>query len=299
MENRMTEQCDRSKCTRRDLLQKAALGWTSAQVFGAAGLMSASSVSAGEKAKLDFRLFDLHVHPSRQLSIAQAGEVAKAKGMAFGMVEHLGRRYAIKTNEDLKQYIEAVLEAGMYVGLQPTFPGWRKLFDKKLYEQVDYILMDALEIPKVDGSRWLIWRADTKVTDKEAFMDRYLDFYVQILTTEDLDVLAATAYLPPCLKDDYDKLWNEKRMQTLIDTAVKNKVALEIAQHFQRPTARFVRMAKAAGAKFTFGTNSRTERAVGTIPYCIKLAQECGLTAKDMWLPRRRQASPAKQEADA
>ena len=126
-------------------------------------------------------------------------------------------------------------------------------------------------------------------------MDRYLDFYLQIQTTEDLDVLAATAFLPTCLKDDYDSLWTEKRMQTLIDAAIENKVALEITQYYQRPTARFVRMAKAAGAKFTFGTNSRTESAVGTIPYCIKLAQDCGLTAKDMWLPRRRSTSPVKE----
>jgi histidinol phosphatase-like PHP family hydrolase len=240
-------------------------------------------------------LYDLHVHPSARLSIARAGEIAKAKGMAFGMVDHLGPRHRIKTNEDLKQYIEAVRDAGMYVGMQPTFPGWRKLFAKELYEQLDYILMDALELPNADGSYWLIWRDDTEVADKAAFMDRYLDFYIQILTTEDIDVLAATAFLPKCLMEGYDRLWNEKRMGTLIDAAVKNKVALEITQYYQRPTARFVHMAKAAGAKFTFGTNSRTERAVGTIPYCIKLAQECGLTAKDMWLPGRQSASAQGQ----
>lgn len=261
--------------------------------------MSSSPVYGGEKTKLAFPLFDLHVHPSDRLSIARAGEIAKQKGMAFGMVDHLGPRYRIRTNDDLKQYIEAVRKAGMFVGMQPTFPGWRRLFDKKLYKQLDYVLMDALEIPNPDGSRWVIWRNDTEVEDKEAFMDRYLDFYLQIMTTEDIDVLAATAYLPPSLQDEYDKLWNEKRMRTLIDAAVKHKVALEITQYYQRPTARFVRMAKAAGAKFTFGTNSRTERGVGTIPYCIKIAQECKLTAKDMWLPKRRHASLATDKADA
>ena len=244
-------------------------------------------------------MFDLHVHPSGRLSIARAGEIAREKAMAFGMVEHVGPRYRIKTNEDLRQYIEAVREAGMYVGLQPTFPDWRTLFDKKLYQQLDYILMDALAIPNPDGSLWRIWRDDTEVTDKAAFMDRYMDFYLQILTTEDIDVLAATAYLPPCVRDDDATLWNEKRMQTLIDAAVKNKVALEITEYYQRPTARFVRMAKAAGAKFTFGTNSRTERGVGTIPYCVRIARECGLTPKDMWLPRRRSALPEQTETDA
>jgi hypothetical protein len=281
----MTEQRSQNEWSRRGFLQKAALGWASAQ---AVGRMPSAALQASEKPKLDFPLFDLHVHPSNRLSIARAGEIAKARKMLFGMVEHLGPHYRIKTNEDLKQYIDAVRKAGMFVGLQPTFPNWRKLFDKGLLKQVDYILMDALEIPNPDGSRWLIWRSDTEVDDKEAFMDRYLDFYLQIITTEDIDVLAATAFLPLCLKEDYDKLWTEKRMRTLIDAAVKNKVALEITQYYQRPTARFVRMAKAAGAKFTFGTNSRTEQAVGTIPYCIKMTHECGLTAKDIWLPKFR-----------
>ncbi len=295
----MVERYDRRACTRRGFLQKAAVGWISARALGAAGMMSSSAVYGDEETKLDFPLYDLHVHPPTRLSIARAGEIAKEKGMAFGMVEHLGPHYAIKTNEDLQRYIEAVRQTGMHVGIQPTFPGWRKLFDKASYEQLDYVLMDALELPNADGSRWLIWRDDTEVTNREAFMDRYLDFYLQIITTEDIDVLAATAYLPQCLKDDYEALWTEKRMETLIDAAVKHKVALEITQYYQRPAARFVRMAKAAGAKFTFGTNSRTERAVGRIPYCIKLARECGLTAKDMWLPRRRSASPAEKQPGA
>jgi len=281
----MSRRIERNACTRRSFLQRAAAGWASTH---AAGLMFSAPVRGGQETTYDFPLYDLHVHPSGRLPIARAGEIAKEKGMAFGMVEHLGPRYAIKTNEDLRRYIEAVRKAGMYVGMQPTFPGWRKLFDKKIYTQLDYVLMDALELPNPDGSRWLIWRDDTKVDDKEAFMDRYLDFYLQIITTEDIDVLAATGYLPKCLAADYDELWTEKRMQALIDAAVKHKVALEITQYYQRPTARFVRLAKAAGAKFTFGTNSRTERAVGSIPYCIKLAQETGLTAKDMWLPPRR-----------
>jgi len=292
----MIEASERNATTRREFLGNAAAGLASIQ---AVGLIATLPVGAREKTELDFPLYDLHVHPSGQLLIARAGEIAREKGIPFGMVEHVGPHNAILTNEDLQRYIDAVRQAGMYVGLQPTFPEWRKLFDKKVYGQVDYILMDALELPNPDGSRWLIWRDDTEVDDKEAFMHRYLDFYLQILTTENIDVLAATAFLPRSLMADYDALWTEKRMQTLIDAAVKKKVALEITQYYQRPTARFVRMAKAAGAKFTFGTNSRTEPAVGTIPYCIKLAHECGLTAKDMWLPRRQSRSAKQKEADA
>jgi histidinol phosphatase-like PHP family hydrolase len=49
------------------------------------------------------------------------------------------------------------------------------------------------------------------------------------------------------------------------------------------PKIKFVKMAKKAGAKFTFGTDSRSERA-GKFEYCFQMAKRCGLTKKDMFV---------------
>jgi histidinol phosphatase-like PHP family hydrolase len=105
--------------------------------------------------------------------------------------------------------------------------------------------------------------------------------------TEKINIMAATTFLPISLRGEYDQLWSDKRMQILIEAAIKHQVALEITQYYQQPQPRFIRMAKAAGVKFTFGTNGRTEQEVGVMPYCTNIARECGLVEADFWHPRR------------
>ena len=80
-------------------------------------------------------------------------------------------------------------------------------------------------------------------------------------------------------------------MQKLIEIIVKKDIALEINEIAKVPKARFVTMAKAAGAKFTFGTDSRDDRA-GRFDYCLQVARQCGLAAKNMF-----QLKPEGQKA--
>jgi histidinol phosphatase-like PHP family hydrolase len=75
-------------------------------------------------------------------------------------------------------------------------------------------------------------------------------------------------------------------MDRVIAAAVKNGVAIEINAHFQIPSPAFIRRAKAAGARFSIGSN-RHAVGIGEIDYCLKTARDCGLTAKDIWTPAR------------
>jgi len=237
--------------------------------------------------KMDFPFVDLHVHLSGQLSIEQAMRVARERGVKFGIVEHPGHNYKIKTDQDLKRYLDMLTPHPVYKGIQPVYPKWRKAFSKELLAKVEYVLMDAQTLPNPDGTFWRIWRPGTVVTDKQKFMDRYVDYFVQILTTECLNILAAPLYLPRCIAQDYKTLWTPKRVQTIIDLAVKHRVAIEISESFRVPDAALVKLAKAAGAKFTFGTNSRHPQTAGRLNYCKTIVKKCGLTKKDMYLPTR------------
>jgi histidinol phosphatase-like PHP family hydrolase len=235
--------------------------------------------------EIDFPIADLHVHLSGQLSIEQAMQVAKDRGVKFGIVEHPGHNYKIKTDQDLKQYIDMLAPHPVYKGIQPVYPKWRKAFSKELLARIEYVLMDAQTLPNPDGTFWRIWRSDTVITNKEKFMDRYVDYFIQILTTEKLNILAAPFYLPRCIAQDFEILWTPKRVQTIIDLAVKHHVAIEISESFRVPNATIVKLAKSAGAKFTFGTNSRHPKIAGRLDYCKVIAKKCDLTKKDMYLP--------------
>ena len=51
---------------------------------------------------------------------------------------------------------------------------------------------------------------------------------------------------------------------------MKNGVAIELNNRYRLPSASFVKMAKAAGAKFTLGTNNGSLRDLGRCEYGLQ-----------------------------
>jgi histidinol phosphatase-like PHP family hydrolase len=267
--------------SRRDLLKRTTIGATA--LISSSDYAPADSETSLERYKLDFPVVDYHVHLYG--NIEWAVELSKKRSIKFGIVEHPGPGYKIVNDEVLKKYIDTLKNYPVYMGLQPVYPNWAKAFSKELLCQLDYILMDALTLPEKDGSWFRIWRKDTKVVDKEAFMKRYVDFNLQILSSEPIDIFAWPTFLPACIADDYDALWTNERMQKIIDVAVKKDIAIELNELAKVPKIKFVKMAKKAGAKFAFGTDSRNDSA-GKFEYCLQIAKQGGLTVKDMFVPK-------------
>jgi histidinol phosphatase-like PHP family hydrolase len=74
-------------------------------------------------------------------------------------------------------------------------------------------------------------------------------------------------------------------MRKVIDAAVENGVAIEINNRRRIPSAAFIRMAKAAGAKFSFGTNN-ADASLGRLEYPIAMVSQCGLAWQDIFVPK-------------
>ena len=74
-------------------------------------------------------------------------------------------------------------------------------------------------------------------------------------------------------------------MDRVIAAAVKNDVAIEINSRFRLPSEAFIRRAKAAGAKFSFGTNNGG-KDLGRLEYSRTMARRCGLRKADMFMPK-------------
>ena len=62
------------------------------------------------------------------------------------------------------------------------------------------------------------------------------------------------------------------------------RVAIEISSSFKLPKMPFLQMAKAAGIKFSFGSNARYPN-MGKLDYSILMAKELGLKSSDMFDP--------------
>jgi histidinol phosphatase-like PHP family hydrolase len=186
-------------------------------------------------------------------------------------------------NEGLNAYIVKLKQYPVFIGLQPTRLNWAKNFSPDLLRQVDYILMDADTIPTGDGKYVLLYNNHNYFNDPEDFMEMYMEHIENILRYEPIDIFGRPTYLPINFARYYDKLWTKERMMKIITLAGQRNIALEIQTPTHLPDKQFIKMAKAQGLKFTFGTNARNDNA-GKLHYGLQMVKECGLTKDDMFV---------------
>ena len=229
---------------------------------------------------LDFPLTDLHVHLDKS-SIDQVLPLATDRGVKFGIVEHAGTKEnvyptVLSNDSELKAYLAMLEGKPVYRGVQAEWTDWEGCFSKEALAQLDYVLSDAMTFPGKDGKRMKLWEKTADFGEPAYFMDKYVDWHAEIMAKEPLDIFANVSWLPASMAADYDTWWTDKRIQKVVDAAVKYKVALEISSSFVLPKLRFLKIAKASGAKFTFGSNGRYPE-MGKLEYSIQMAKELGL----------------------
>ena len=238
---------------------------------------------------------DLHVHlnyaaqslgNAASAAYKNASELSKKLGVTFGIVEEFDGDN-VRVNDSLVlNRVALAKENSMYLGLQVARRDWTRVFSKETLKRVDYILADAMIFPNKEGKVIYIWVAGMPLGETQEFMNLYVAHNLKVLS-EPINIWGNPTYLPDNLISRYDELWTDARMKSLIDAAVKNNVAIEINSRFKIPNAKFIKMAKAAGAHFTFGTNQHGA-GVGEINWSKNMANECGLTKEDFFIPGRK-----------
>jgi histidinol phosphatase-like PHP family hydrolase len=263
----------------------------------AAGLAQASPAASKERASshadgLDFPILDLHVHLDNS-SLAQVLPLASRRGVKFGIVEHAGTKankypVVLSTDSELNTYLDGLEGHGVYRGVQAEWTDWMNCFSPATLARLDYVLTDAMTFPGTDGRRVKLWEKSAEgsvdMRNHEAFMDRFVDWHVEIMASEPFDILANATWLPDALAPDYPRLWTEKRVRKVLDAALKYGIAIEISASYKLPSLAVLRQAKAAGVKFSFGSNGRYPN-MGKLDYSIAMAEEIGLKESDMFKP--------------
>lgn len=247
-----------------------------------------AAAEAESKTGLDFPLVDLHVHLDNS-TIDKVLPLSEERGIKFGIVEHAGTKEnvyptVLSNDEELKARIALLEGKPVYKGIQAEWTDWMGCFSKEALAQLDYVLSDALTFPGKDGQRMKLWEKGAEIGEAQYFMDRYADWHVEILTKEPMDILANVSWLPQSLAAEYETLWTDARIGKVLDAALKYGVAIEISSGFELPKLHFLKMAKAAGLKFSFGSNGRYPK-MGLLDYSVRLAKELGLKKDDMFVP--------------
>lgn len=234
-------------------------------------------------------MVNYHMHLKGGLTLDEALAQSRASGIFFGVAVNCGLNFSVTNDAGINAYLDSVKGKPVFVAMQAEGREWVKMFSREAISKFDYVFTDSMTIFDDQGRRMRLWIKDEvpEITDKQAFMDMLVDRTVTILTTEPVNIYVNPTYLPAQIAGEYDQLWTEPRMKRVVEAARKSGVAIEINSKAKLPSPAFLKLAKAAGCKFTLGTNN-TDRDIGRLDYCFAMVKELGLSWQDIWMPEKK-----------
>jgi len=235
----------------------------------------------------NFPLIDLHAHLKGGLTEKDVLTNARKYGFSYGIAWNCGLKMGFETDEALNEFLDSYEPSPfIWTAMQAEGREWTDIFSEESRERFDYVFTDAMTWTNDNGKRMRLWIAEeTEVGDPQDFMEQLVDRIEKILGNEPIDIYVNPTYLPDEINDRYDELWTEDRMDRVIKALIDNQVAFEINNRRKIPSAVFIKRAKEAGVKFTFGTNNGGADDLGRMDYAIAMIGKCGLTPQDMWIP--------------
>ena len=240
-----------------------------------------------ELKKAGYDIVDYHAHLKGGLTMEELLEHSKKSGIRYGVAFNAGIGFPITDDSTLVATLEKYKDYPVYKAMQAEGREWVNIFSKDKIALFDYVFTDAMTWTDKKGRRMRLWIKDEVfVDDKQDFMGQLVDQIVTIMENEPIDIYVNSTYLPEVLQPEYDELWTPERMDKVINAAIANDIAIEINARFEIPSAAFIKRAKAAGAKFSLGTNNGGNE-LGYLEYAIEMLEECGLEPDDFFVPKK------------
>jgi Domain of Unknown Function (DUF1080) len=226
-------------------------------------------------ARDNFPLVDLRALDLKDASALDAA-LAKARsgdGLFVGLSASAGKGGAVADDAGVDRLVRQFGGKPLFLGLRADWRDWAVAISPKALANVDYVLLDGQTI-----STRIERKHVSGMDSPEGFTDVIVGVTVTAMDEEPVDVYGAPTFRHP----GGAGLFTDVHQQRLIEAAVRNTVAIEINGRLKLPSEAFVRKAKAAGAKFTFG-----ECTLGTpaADYCFGIQEAVGLSWRDMYQP--------------
>lgn len=236
----------------------------------------------------NYPVVDCHVHLKGGLTIEEALAESRRAGIQYGIAINCGLNFPVADDAGALKFLDSMKGQPVFLALQGEGREWVKLVSRQTIAKFDYVFTDAMTFTDDKGKRMRLWIKEEvgEIRDKQRFMDMYVSRIVGVLNNEPIDIHANPTFLPDQIAAEYDELWTPERMQAVIDAAKKNNIAIEINNRYRIPSARFIKAARNAGVKFSFGTNN-SDKNLGRIEYGVQMVKECGLRWQDFFVPRR------------
>ncbi len=236
-----------------------------------------------------YEIVDYHAHLKGGLTMEELLKHSKKTGIDYGVAFNAGVGFPITNDSTLLANYNQYKDYPVLMAMQAEGREWVNMFSKENISTFDYVFTDAMTWTDTKGRRMRLWMPEEVfVDDKDDFMDQLVGKIVGVIENEPIDLYVNATFLPDILQAEYDALWTKDRMDKVINASVTNNIAIEINARYKIPSATFIKRAKAAGVKFSMGTNN-TGKELGTLDYAIEMIDECGLEPADFFKPVKKE----------
>lgn len=236
----------------------------------------------------NFPVIDYHIHLKGGWTKEQAAEQSRRLGITYAIAPNCGKNFPVTNDAGINEFLDTMRLQPFLLAMQAEGREWVTMFSHKAMDKFDFRFTDAMTWTDHKNRRMRLWiKEETFVDDKQQFMDMLVDRAVGIISTEPIHIYVNPTFIPDTLQAEYNTLWTTSRMQRVIDACVKHQVAIEINNRYRYPSPTFIKLAKKAGAKFTFGTNNSNANT-GKLEYAIEMIRECELSVEDLFIPESK-----------
>jgi histidinol phosphatase-like PHP family hydrolase len=230
------------------------------------------------------------------LPIEEVVALAADIGVRIGIADHVSARNPrqfISDSTKLDRYLSVIKDAGV---LRSAELCWLDSFGASLPESVlnrfDYVIGSNHGFFLPDGtfaSPW--WQELPPAWSDRAddLMSALVDNLCQLVTTMPISIVAHSTLIPPALfaiEPDVEAWWTEEREERFVMAAVNRGVAIEISNRYRLPHRRILERARAAGARFSLGSDGHTRPQIGQLGWAVNAAREAGIGDDNLFVPR-------------
>ena len=246
---------------------------------------------------------DLHVHTTMSdgdLPVEEVVALAESRGVTVGIADHVSSRNTarfVSTGAQLQRYLDVLEELPVFRAGEFC---WCDPFGSALPEEVlnrfDYRVGSNHGFALPDGTWGSPWWQELPAPWRDRpqeVMEVMVWNLCDMVRTMPIQIAAHSTLMPPALlalEDDVHAWWTEEREERYVQALRESGVALEISNRYRLPHDRLLHRAKAAGVRFSLGSDGHRRNQVARLEWAVETARRIGITDAELFVPERRAA---------
>jgi len=242
---------------------------------------------------------DLHVHTTMSdgdLPLEAVVRLAEERGVSVGIADHVSTRNLRRFVADLEaveRYLTVIEDAPVLRSCEFCWCDtlWAELSPETM-SRFDYRIGSNHGFWLPDGSIGSPWWQELPTpwdVEPERLVALLAGNLCDLVRTMPIEIVAHSTLLPPALlrMEPAEHWWVAEHEDRFVDALLESGVTMEISNRYRLPHDRLLRKAREAGVRFSLGSDGHTESQVARLDWAVAAAGRAGITASDMFVPRR------------